>query len=318
MFDRIEIPTPFQVGPVNCYVADSTVIDPGPDSDDAWATLEEELHAIGTSINEIERVLITHPHPDHFGLASRLRDHGATIVAREMAAGIIEDFPGRLSYEQSYFVPFFIRHGLREDLVSTMVELPEAFLEFAPSTTVDRRVSDGESIDIGQATVQAETVQGHAPGELIFTYETANGEVAIVGDHVLDPITPNPFLQPPPSPDEQRPRVLPAYNDSLDRLADRAFDRLLPGHRDVIDRPTHRIEQLRRFHEHRTDRTEAEVTEPRTAAQVMRGLFGDLPVTEIFSGMSEAIGHLDVLETRGRVKMEESADTVRFVAVDAQ
>ncbi len=318
MFDCVKIPTPFQVGHVNCYASGSTLIDPGPDSDDAFETLESALLSRDQSIDDIERVLITHPHPDHFGLASRLQERGASILASSTAASIIGDFPGRLAYEQSYFEPFFISHGLRADVVSTMVELPEAFLEFAQSVDVDRTIDDGETVHVGDNQLGVEAVEGHAPGELIFTFDTSTGECAIVGDHVLDPITPNPFLQPPPTPEHPRPRVLPAYNASLDRLAERSFTRMLPGHRDEIDRPTHRIEQLRRFHEHRSERTEAEVSEPKTAAQVMRGLFGELPVTEIFSGMSEAIGHLDVLEERGRVTREMSGGTIQYVASSDQ
>ncbi|MFW6153433.1 MAG: hypothetical protein ACOC42_03650, partial [Halobacteriota archaeon] len=141
------------------------------------------------------------------------------------------------------------------------------------------------------------------------------GDHAIVGDHVLDPITPNPFLQAPLEPGGDRPRMLPAYNRSLDRLAERGFASLLPGHDEPIDRPTHRIEQLRRFHEHRSDRTAEVVDEPVTAAQVMRELFGDLPVTEQFAGMSEAMGHLDVLEARGRVERRPDDEWIRFVPV---
>ena len=44
----------------------------------------------------------------------------------------------------------------------------------------------------------------------------------------------------------------------------------------------------------------------------MEGLFGDLPATEIFSGMSEAVGHLDVLEARGRVSQREQGGLVVY------
>lgn len=302
MFHRLAVPTPFQVGPVNCYLAGRTLIDPGPDSDDAWHALCAMLDDHGCDPDDIDQILITHPHPDHFGLAGRFADRGTAVMASPVTAEIIADFAGRLAYEQEYFEPFFVRHGLSADVASTVVELPAAYLEFAPSVETDRIVTDGERVDTDDGQIIVEAVAGHAPGETIFTFAEGDGESAIVGDHVLDPITPNPFLQPPPDTDGDRPRVLPAYNDSLDRLADRDFVRLLPGHRDEIDRPTHRIEQLRRFHEYRTDRVADLLDDPMSGAEVMRSLFGDLPVTEQFSGMSEAIGHLDVLEMRDRVE----------------
>lgn len=316
MFERLAIPTPFQIGAVNGYLTGRTLIDPGPDSDDAWDALRDALEARDLAVADLERVLITHPHPDHFGLAGRLREAGAAIVASAEAAAIIADFADRLTYEQEFLEPFLRRHGVAADVAGTVVRLPEAYLEFAPDCPVDRRLDDGERLELADAVLTTESVAGHAPGEVIYTAESPAGPVAVVGDHVLDPITPNPFLQPPPDRGAERPRVLPAYNRSLDRLAERDFHRLYPGHRDRIDRPTHRIEQLRRFHEHRTDSVEDLVAEPRDAAMVMRELFDDLPVTEVYSGMSEAIGHLDVLEQRGAVRREEREDRVQFVARD--
>ncbi|MFP4627638.1 MAG: MBL fold metallo-hydrolase [Halobacteriales archaeon] len=301
MFERMVVPVPFQIGTVNCYRSGRTLVDPGPDSDEAWETLEAGLAEADLTPGDVEQVLITHPHPDHFGVAGRFRDRGAEVVASPVGGDIIEAFADRLAHEQRHLGPLLVRHGVDPDLAETVVELPEVYLEFAPDTPVDRRVGDGERIAVDDAAVRAEAVAGHAPGELIYTFEGDDGEAAIVGDHVLDPITPNPFLQPPTETGGPRPRVLPAYNRSLDRLADRGFVRLLPGHRAVIEEPTHRIRQLRRFHEHRTEQVYDILDEPMSAAAVMRELFGHLPATEVFPGMSEAIGHLDVLEERGEV-----------------
>ncbi|MFW6448070.1 MAG: MBL fold metallo-hydrolase [Halobacteriota archaeon] len=317
MFERIVVPVPFQIGSVNCYRTGRTLVDPGPDSEEAWDTLEAGLAAADLEPADIERVLITHPHPDHFGIAGRFHERGAEVVASPVGAEIVEAFADRLAYEQRHLLPLLVRHGLERDLAETAVGLPEAFLEFAPNTPVDRRVGDGERIAVDGATVRAEAVAGHAPGELIFTYPTEAGEQAIVGDHVLDPVTPNPFLQPPTEAGGPRPRVLPAYNRSLERLAERDFARLLPGHREAIEDPTHRLRQLRRFHEHRTEQVYEAIDGPTTAAEVMHELFGHLPATEVFPGMSEAIGHLDVLEERGQV-VRSGDDPVRYVRAPDQ
>ncbi|MFC7193655.1 MBL fold metallo-hydrolase [Halosimplex aquaticum] len=87
------MPTPFQVGPVNAYLADRTLVDPGPDSDEAWSALTDALAERDLAPGDIERLLITHPHPDHFGLASRFRGRGASVVAHPDAAAIMADFP---------------------------------------------------------------------------------------------------------------------------------------------------------------------------------------------------------------------------------
>jgi glyoxylase-like metal-dependent hydrolase (beta-lactamase superfamily II) len=316
VFDRLSIPTPFQVGPVNAYLAADTIVDPGPASEDAWDTLQAELDAHDTNPGDIEQVLVTHPHPDHFGLAKRFRDHGARVLASGPAAAIIGAFDDRLRYEQEYFKPFFKRHGLPDSTTETITELPEAFVQYAPNVDTDRVLDAGDTVEVGDATLTVDTVQGHAPGELTFEYTTDRGEThAIVGDNVLAEITPNPLLQPPPEPGGDRPRVLPAFNDSLRELRAREYDRLLPGHRSEITDPHERITAILDAHEDRTATVAELVDGPTTAVEVMHGLFDDLPATEAFSGMSEAIGHLDVLEARGDVRRRDTDDRVVYEPV---
>ncbi len=307
MFRRISVPTPFQVGPVNAYVAGRTLVDPGPESEEAWSALVEGLEDADLTPGDVERVLITHPHPDHFGLAHRFQEEsGADVVASPMTARILSDFPAWLDYQQEYFTPFLERCGLSAESAETVTELPEAFLHYAASVDVDREIGAGDVVGVDGVDLAVDEVRGHAESELLFAYEVGSQRRAIVGDHVLPEITPNPLLQPPHDDlDGERPRVLPSFNRSLDRLADEPFDRFLPGHRELIDDPPGRIREIREAHEERTDNVAALVDGPTTPVEVMNGLFGDLPVTETFSGMSEAVGHLDVLEERDRVRREE-------------
>jgi len=311
MFERLEIPTPFQVGGVNVYLSERTLIDPGPDSEGAWSELCTELAARDLAPEDVERVLVTHPHPDHFGLARRFRDRGAEVLASERTAGIVADFRGRLNHEQEFFEPFLERHGLAPETARTVVQLPEAFLEYAPAVETDRILSEGDEVPVdGGPPVSVLAVRGHAPGELVFERETAGDSVAVVGDHVMMEITPNPLLEPPQEEGGERPRVLPAFNESLARLRDREYDRLLPGHRGEIEDPEGRIDEILASHEGRTEEVYELIDGPTTAVDVMEGLFGDLPATELFPGMSEAVGHLDVLVERGRAVREERGGVV--------
>jgi len=311
MFTRFSIPTPFQVGPVNAYLAGRTLVDPGPGSEEAWAALLDELESQDMGPTDVEQVLVTHAHPDHFGLAERLREEGARIVASPTTAEIIADFEARLDYEQSYFVDFFETHGMARSTAETITDLPEVFLNVAPGVETDTTLADGETVEVADTRLTAEAVQGHATGETIFTYETDGSERALVGDHVLPDITPNPLLQPPADEGGERPRVLPAFNRSLSNLREREFDRFLPGHREEITEPNERIDEILSAHDERTENV-LEIVEngPTTAVEVMEELFDDLPATEYFSGMSEAVGHLDVLDERGAVSSHEQGGVV--------
>lgn len=318
MFTRLSIPTPFQIGPVNAYLSGRTLVDPGPGTEEAWAALLDGLEARELGPTDVEQVLVTHPHPDHFGLAKRLGEHGARIVASPTTAEMIRDFESRLEYEQSFFEDFFERHGMARTTAQTITNLPETFLPVAPSVETDLELGDGDTVEVTGTTVTAEAVQGHAVGETIFTYEASDGgERAVVGDQVLGDITPNPLLQPPAEESGERPRVLPAFNRSLKRLREREFDYFYPGHREEIDTPSERIDEILDAHEDRTAEVESIVGGPATAVEVMNELFSDLPATEYFSGMSEAIGHLDVLEARGKVTASEQGGVVVYEEVDA-
>lgn len=308
MFTRISVPTPFQVGRVNAYLSGTTLVDPGPDSEQAWSALLERLSEAEMRPEDIDRVLVTHPHPDHFGLAKRFRDEGAQIVASPAGARIIGDFSGRLEREQAFFTDFFQRCGLPAETARTITELPEAFLPYAPDVETDVVVDAGDDITIDDTTMTVDSVCGHSLGELVFGYEHRGEHHALVGDHVLPHITPNPFLQPPPEAGGKRPHMVSEYNDSLRRLREGGYDQMFPGHGDPIDNPDERIDEILAAHEERTDEVNDLVDGPTTPADVMEGLFDDLPVTEMFSGMSEAVGHLDVLEDRGDITRRESGD----------
>lgn len=307
MFTRVSIPTPFQIGAVNAYVAGRTIVDPGPDSEEAWSRLLDELEARELAPGDISQVVVTHPHPDHFGLAHRFRDAGARILASSEGAPIMRNFPARLRAEQSYFVDFFERCGISRETSEAVTQLPEAFLAYAESVDTDRTLDPGDTVTVDDEALTVDAVAGHAVGERIFSYDIDGRREAIVGDNVLVDITPNPFLQPPEEDGGERPPVLPAFNESLRWLREQDHDRFLTGHREPVESPRERIDAVLDAHDQRTDEVAGIVSEGATTpVDVMTALFGDLPATEYFAGMSEAVGHLDVLEARDRVEKRES------------
>jgi len=316
MFTRVSIPTPFQVGAVNAYVAGRTIVDPGPDSEEAWSRLIEALEARELAAADIEQVVVTHPHPDHFGLADRFASEGARVLASPPAARIMADFAAQLEAEQSYFVDFFERCGTSAETAETVTNLPEAFLAYAQSVDTDRELTGGDTVTVDDRMLTVDAVQGHAAGELIFSYDDGGRREALVGDNVLGDITPNPFLQAPTERGAERPRVLPAFNDSLRWLREQGHDRFLTGHREPVESPAARIDAILDEHDQRTEEV-AEIVAggATTPVDVMTALFGDLPATEYFAGLSEAVGHLDVLEADNRVEQRETGGVLVYESI---
>lgn len=131
---NLEIPTPFDVGPVNCYVfggEELTLLDPGAATEDAYEALTEGLNASGFGISDISQILISHPHMDHFGLAHRIvEESGADVVAHRDATEQLADPDGHLDREQVFFTPFLQEMGVPEDIVKTAVSLPDPYTDF--------------------------------------------------------------------------------------------------------------------------------------------------------------------------------------------
>src|SRR5215471_14726395 len=93
--EKLVIPTPFPVGPINIYmVVDDpiTLVDTGPKTDQAVATLREQLGKLGFKTEDVKRIVLTHTHEDHCGLAGTLqRESGARVYVHEWESQNISD-----------------------------------------------------------------------------------------------------------------------------------------------------------------------------------------------------------------------------------
>lgn len=320
-FERIEIPTPFHIGSMNSYLfygsgsgSDVTLLDPGPATKAAYETVSAHLEGTGYEVADVDRILVTHPHMDHFGLADHLASAAdADVFAHPNAIEPLADPSAHLAREQAFFEPFLTSMGVPSESVGTMIELPEPYTTFREPVTVDRELTDGDVVDVGTELTAVHT-PGHAPGSICFV-DPEDG-TTFTGDHVLSEISPNPLLTLEPGTTDTRTRSLPTYLDSLERLLELDVDlaRGYGGHRGTIADVGARSAEIIDHHREREE-SFADLLEqngPMTAYELLQERFPDLPATELFPGMSEVIGHLDLLEDDGRVEILESNDGLRY------
>lgn len=306
--DHIPISTPFDVGRVNCYLFTRnglTLLDPGPATETAYDELSAGLADRGFTVGDVDRILITHPHMDHFGLAGRIvEESDARAVAHKDAELILADPASHFDRERAFFEPFLRTMGVPEKIAATAVGLSEAYADYQEPLAVDRALTDGDRVDVGVDLAAVHT-PGHAPGSVCFVPTTA--PVAFTGDHVLERVSPNPLLTIAPGSESERTRSLPTYLDSLRRIRSVDAEVGYGGHGPVIEALGNRIEEIRDHHRARKEHI-AEILdelESASAYDVMEEMFPDLPATEVFPGMSEVIGHLDLLEDKERVDVRE-------------
>jgi glyoxylase-like metal-dependent hydrolase (beta-lactamase superfamily II) len=286
---RVTFPLPLGIDHVHCYLLpDSdgswTAVDTGlgvPDARERWAPILAELDA------RVERIVITHFHPDHVGAAADLAElTGATV------------FQGAEDYGQcvrtwgddgiSERVPAYLRlHGVPDDEIATFRQEAQALGRLV------RFARDPEPLAVGDTVAGWEVlpVPGHADGHLALIRDG----ILIAGDALLASITPNVGLYP-----DSRPDPLGDYISSLE-LIERLSPRIaFGGHGVAIEDPAGRARELISHHRDRLEQAAAALGDtPQTAYALSFALWPEeLPTVLRRFALAETRAHLEYLVQR--------------------
>lgn len=311
---RLEISTPFPVGTVNSYfVAEPvpTLIDTPPNGAQYMDEVTEKLRALGYRIQDIGRIIVTHPHIDHSGLAAAIQElSGAEVWASAGGVGWLEDYEGELRREEEFSIAFLISAGAPAAWVKEVV--PQFFgpaRAFSRSAKPSRYLSAGDNLSLAGTSFTVKAVPGHTPWcMLIYNPESAIG---FSGDFLLKEISSNALCQ---RPDVAPPRYksLKAYLASLRDVQAMHLRCIFPGHGEMINEPSHRIDGLLSFIAERRELVLSILAKgEQTPFQMMGELFPGLPGHQLFLAISEIMGHLEVLEDEG-LALRTGHDPLRF------
>lgn len=204
------------------------VIDPGSDGDDDWDSFVRALGAIDAAVTDVRTLTATHLHPDHLGMASRIRDASGAILqlhpaeARALAT-LDEHRPDRARLERqadAWSVPA----ERRDELLALAVgDAPAAGTSSAERPRPDRLLDDGAVLDIPGFELVALHTPGHTPGHLSLRDDRRG--VVFTGDHVLPHLFAGLGLG---GPTDTNP--LADYLRSIERVAEAGDHEALPGH----------------------------------------------------------------------------------------
>jgi glyoxylase-like metal-dependent hydrolase (beta-lactamase superfamily II) len=302
----ITLPMPFRLKYVNIFAAVEeegiTLIDTGPHMTSVLPALEASLAEIGRRVEDCRRILITHFHADHCGLAG--------LIAGRSGAGIflseIDDLAIRTFVDQDLRMESRRRFGRENGLdAETLAVIEEAVSAFRTATTrftATGTLSGGERLSLGGRVMEVVSTPGHSRGHLSFYLPRER--VLIAGDHVLPHITPN------LSPDLIDPafRPLESFLKSLERVASLSVERVYPAHGRPFDDLRGRVAEIREHHRERKALALAALAErPKTAAEVSRFIFGpDLPPFDRYLALSESYVHLIELAAEGVIRQEKN------------
>lgn len=301
---RITLPTPFPVGPVHTYLIEGgplTLVDTGPNTPEAVDALATGLREFGYSVRDLQRIIITHAHADHYGLVERLVEaSNAQVWAHPLAQPVLEDSPVYRSHRMGFWLSLLLAAGVPEEKAEATAKVYQGLRRFQSSTTVGHLLHDQDSIELAGVPWRVLFCPGHARNLICF-YEPRD-RVLIGNDHLLAHISSNALVEPSPGGESARPRPLIDYWSALCRIFEMDIALVLPGHGAPIADPRGLIRSRFGFYERRLNRLRGELhTGPRTVWQLVTALFRNLDLADTFLAVSEVIGHLDVLEQRGEV-----------------
>jgi glyoxylase-like metal-dependent hydrolase (beta-lactamase superfamily II) len=312
---RLQIPTPFAVGRVNCYLIEDeplTLVDTGPNSGKALDELGTQLRARGHAIEDIELVIVTHQHIDHLGLVEIVVEHsGAEVAALGAAAERLANFEDDAEAEDRFAVELMLRNGIPEEVTAALRSVSRSFRGWGSHVAVTRPLADGEEIRFRDRTLQALHRPGHSPSDTVFW--DAERRILIAADHLLPHISSNPLISRSLDGSEGRPQALVTYIESMRKTREMAAAIVLPGHGDPVVDHVALIDDRLAKHERRKEKIFKLIAEqPRTGYELAQAIWGNVAVTQAFLTLSEVIGHADLLVNEGRVREVDDSAVVRY------
>jgi glyoxylase-like metal-dependent hydrolase (beta-lactamase superfamily II) len=305
----ISLPTPFYVGPVNVYlIAEEplTLIDTGPKTKEASEALKEGLRRARLRVSDIKRIVLTHAHEDHCGLAKSLRDEAkdAEVFVHGWETG---HRAGRLEYEEHRSL--LERAGVPADEVAQMRRMYEGVRQYADALEDHEHAElvDDEEMKFERGALRVLHTPGHTPGSCSFLREA--DRTIIAGDCVLKRITPNPILSPDPVDPSRRFRSLAEYLVSLARLRSLSPTLVYGGHGDPVNDYEELFNRyLRSINERQSEVLRLIPKQGATAWDISLELFPGAGDVHRFLALSESVAHLDLAHSEGKLALELSAD----------
>jgi len=305
----ISVPTPFYIGPVNVYLIKEdplTLIDTGPKTKEAGEALREGLRRERVRVADIRRIVLTHAHEDHCGLARSLRDEAkdAEVLVHDWESG---HRSGRLEHQQHR--DLLVRAGVPDNEIESMRRLYEQVRLYADSLD-DHECSsleDDAELEFANGSLRIVHTPGHTPGSCSFIREA--DRTVIAGDCVLKRITPNPVLSPDPIDPSKRFPSLAEYLVSLARLRSFAPTFVYGGHGEPIQDYEELFNRyLRAIRERQALVMKFLPKSGASAWEISQKLFPDTDDVHRFLGVSEAVAHLDLARSEGKIELEMAGE----------
>ncbi|MEO8898372.1 MAG: MBL fold metallo-hydrolase [Candidatus Dormibacter sp.] len=282
------------------------VVDTGWNTETAWTALVDGLAVAGYAVGDVRAALITHIHPDHYGLAGRLREASGAWVGLHAADAAL--LPGRYGAGVDAVVAqmrgLLTSCGVPADVVAELSEASMGVREFVSQAEPDVLLEHGKPLGLRGWDIVPLHTPGHSPGHVCFL--DRDRRVLLSGDHVLPRISPNISVHA-----QQPGNPLADFLDSLRAVRDLDVDEVLPAHEWRFAPLAARVDELLDHHANRLRVVEQAIADhPGTTCwDTARRLPWSRAWDEVRGHMrraavGETLAHLVLLEARGAIRRE--------------
>ena len=307
---------PFELKHVNVFLLRDgdhyTMIDTGLQTEESRQALNQKLAEMKVRIERISRILITHIHPDHFGLAAELRERsGAELIIHRLEVALMEPRYARAEDLVHDVAKWLSRNGVPEEEAEFVKTASLAAREFVSVVEPDTLLEGAERLPVDDSEIEVIWTPGHSPGHCCF-YWPARG-VLFSGDHLLPKISPNIGLHPQSGADP-----LDDYIASLEHVRRLEVETVLPAHGDPFYDHRGRIAEIIGHHEARKAALVRLAGDgAKSGWELAAGLFQGIMQRNVFQqrlALQETLAHCQSLAVDGRLNKQVSRELVTWSA----
>jgi len=297
---------------VNAYIFEGSqgwwLLDAGWSRPETFQALQEALKFLKIEFGDINTILLTHCHPDHYGLAGKIKrlSPKVRVALHRKEADLIDARYINYNETEMKQEEQLAIHGVPLAEQKLLASASLNVLEMVDVVKPDLLLTGGEIMRTGVFNLEVIWTPGHSPGHICF-YEPQN-QFFFSGDHILPNITPNISYHLLSGPDP-----LGDYLNTFDKLASLPVKEVHPGHEDSFHNLKKRLNEIAEHHQLRENEIYNLITDQaRSAFQIaarlqwnVRGL-----TWEKFSpwykrmATTEVIAHLQFMEHEGRIRKE--------------
>jgi glyoxylase-like metal-dependent hydrolase (beta-lactamase superfamily II) len=320
---QLQVPIPDNpLGHLNCYLVEGKegwlMVDTGWNTDEAFNTLQKGVKDLGLNMADIATIVITHIHPDHFGLAGKIKHVSpkTKILMHQWESNMIESRYIKMADLMEGMTTMLQRHGVPPFNLSSLESASMPALRFVTVTFPDRVLYGGEVISTGIFDLEVIWTPGHSPGHVCL-YEPDN-RLLFAGDHILPGISPNVGYNA-----QSGDNPLGGYIGALHKLENLPVAKVLPAHEHIFTDMRGRIREILDHHDKRSaEIREAIADEPYTAWEISSRVTWDnnrtgweqLPPLQKRLAVMETVAHLEYMKWEGKVQRITKEGQVSYIA----